>query len=168
MCATGIQILKNQQRKKCCPGKTLKKFHQLKGLIKPDAHVTATAGFPWESNADFPGKKKEKKSHCQILIAWKQSEQNGSDQSTDLFHESELSWAEVRWQQHWRVCVCVCVCVCVSVCLCVCVCVCCVLLCVCLHAHVNPVTMVFVPVVEYVFLCVYNVMWEKACIWILL
>ena len=55
-------------------------------------------------------------------------------------------------------CVCECVCECVCVCVCVCVFVC---VCVCV---------VFVPGVEYGFLCVYNVMWElfKACIEMLL
>ena len=46
------------------------------------------------------------------------------------------------------VCVCVCVCVCVLyVCVCVCMCV-----------HADPNILVFVPGVEYGFLCVYNVM----------
>ena len=50
--------------------------------------------------------------------------------------------------------VCVCVCVCVFVCVCVCVCV---LVHVCVRA--DPIILVFVPGVEYGFLCVYNVMW---------
>ena len=66
-------------------------------------------------------------------------------------------------------CVCVCVCVCVNVvCVCVCMCECvCVCVCVCMHVCVcvcvcvwraDPVIFVFVPGVEYGFLCVYNVM----------
>ena len=50
-------------------------------------------------------------------------------------------------------CVCVYVCVCVCVCMYVCVCVG-----VCLHACTDPIIMVFVPGVEYGFVCVYNVM----------
>ena len=53
-------------------------------------------------------------------------------------------------------CVCVYVCVCARVCaraLCVCVCVC---VYVCVRAH--PIIRVFVPGVEYGFLCVYNAM----------
>ena len=53
-------------------------------------------------------------------------------------------------------CVCVFVCVCMRVCVCVCVCVC-VRVCVCVWCA-DPIILVFVPGVEYVFLCVYNVM----------
>ena len=62
-----------------------------------------------------------------------------------------------------RMCVCVCVCVCLcvharaSVCVCVCVCVY-VCVCACVRACADPIIMVFVPGVEYGFLCVYNVM----------
>ena len=49
-------------------------------------------------------------------------------------------------------CVCVCVCVCVHVCVCVCVCV--------YVWCTDPIILVFVPGVEYGFLCVCNVMWE--------
>ena len=53
--------------------------------------------------------------------------------------------------------------------LCVCACVC-----VCVQAraraHADPVIVVFVPGVEYGFICVYSVMWElsKGMFWILL
>ena len=48
------------------------------------------------------------------------------------------------------VCVCVCVHMCVCVCLCTCVCVC-----VCVWCA-DPIILMFVPGVEYGFLCVYN------------
>ena len=32
--------------------------------------------------------------------------------------------------------------------------------CVCVQAHADPIMLVFVPGVEYGFLCVYNVIWE--------
>ena len=54
-----------------------------------------------------------------------------------------------------QVCACVCVCVCVYVCVCVCV-----YVHTRMHTCVDPIIPVFVPDVDYGFLCVYNVMWE--------